>query len=388
MRLVKWALIGIAAILLVIGVGLGVAWIATAPERLPRETESASRLAPGPHAVGQREYRWIDQSRPTPANGEYPGAVQREFPVALWFPRGVGGGHPLLVFSHGLMSSRYGVTYMAEHLASHGYIVLAADHPLSNLDAPGGPTHTDVVNHPADVSFLIDQALALEPTVRPFEGQIDRERIGVFGISLGGATATLVTFHPEWRDHRIAAAISIVGPGDVFGPRFFNHAPVPFLMIAGTSDAIVDYEINAAPIPGRLRQGGLLTIEGGTHAGFTHVTGGILRVLGNPDNIGCIAATPDVVPQQESVFVGLFGTREQGLLTPANYRPPCGETYDNAMRAGRQHMITKVAVRAFFESLFAETEQKRKVHERFLTRTLPAEVAEVSYTPGRSSMRR
>ena len=88
-----------------------------------------------------------------------------------------------------------------------------------------------------------------------------------------------------------------------------------------------------------------------------------------------------MVPQEESVFVGLFGTHEEGLLTPVNYRPPCGETYDNAMRAGRQHMITKLAVRAFFESLFSETEQERKAHERFLTRTLPAEVSEVSYTP-------
>lgn len=381
LRFAKWALIGITTILLMVGIGLGVAWIATAPDPLPRGTETASRLAPGPHAVGREEYHWIDQSRPTPQNGEYLGAAQREFPVTLWFPRNLGGRYPLLIFSHGLVSSRYGVTYMAEHLASHGHIVLAADHPLSNFDAPGGPTHVDVVNQPADVSFMIDQVLALEPSVRPFRGEIDRERIGVFGISLGGATATLVAFHPERRDRRIAAAISIGGPGDVFGLRFFDHASVHFLMIAGTSDAIVDYKINAAPIPVRFRQGGLLTIEGGTHAGFTHVTAGILRVLGNPDNIGCRAATPDVVPQEESVFVGLFGTREQGLLTPATYRPPCGKTYDNAMRAGRQHMITKLAVRAFFGSQFAKTEQARKAHERFLTRTLPAEVPEVSYTP-------
>jgi hypothetical protein len=43
----------------------------------------------------------------------------------------------------------------------------------------------------------------------------------------------------------VAAAISIGGVRDVFGTRFFDHADTPFLMIAGTADAIVDYELNA-----------------------------------------------------------------------------------------------------------------------------------------------
>jgi predicted dienelactone hydrolase len=274
---------------------------------------------------------------------------------------------------------------MAVHLASYGYIVLSADFPLTNLQAPGGPNYLDVVNQPADVSFLIDRALTLEASESPFEGEIDPERIGVFGISLGGATATLAAFHPEWRDHRVTAAISIAGPGDIFGPRFFDQASVPFLMIAGTSDAIVDYAINAAPIPDRVRDGGLLSIEGGTHAGFTHVTAGFLRVFGNPDNIGCRAVPAGSIPQDQSVFVGLFGTPEQGLVTPPEYRPPCGKTYEKAMRAGRQHMITMLAVRAFFESRFAATRKEREAHETFLKRTLPAELAEVTYAPSRRS---
>jgi predicted dienelactone hydrolase len=366
-------------VFLTIALGIGTAWIATAPKPLPQGSESAARLKPGPYPVGKKELEWVDESRRTAENRKYPGAAQRAFPVTMWFPKRSANPHPLLVFSHGLMSSRRGCTYMAEHLASYGYIVLSADHPLTNLQAPGGANYLDVVNQPADVSFLIDQALALEGPARPFEGEIDPKRIGVFGISLGGATATLVAFHPEWRDHRVAAAISLAGPGDIFGPRFFAHASVPFLMIAGTSDAIVDYETNASPIPERLCQGGLLSIEGGTHAGFTHATAGFLRVLGNPDNIGCDALAADAIPQKESAFVGLLGKLEQGLITPPVYRPPCAETYENAMRAGRQHMITTLAVRAFFESQFAETKEERKAHENFLTHTLPAELSEVTY---------
>jgi hypothetical protein len=202
----------------------------------------------------------------------------------------------------------------------------------------------------------------------------------VFGISLGGATATLVAFHPEWRDLRVAAAISIAGPADVFASRFFAHAPVPFLMIAGTSDAIVDYEINASTIPERISQGGLLTIKGATHAGYTHVTSGLLRVLGNPDSLGCGAAPEGAIPQQESVFVGLFGSPEQGLITPARYRPPCATTYENAMRAGRQQEITTLVVQAFFASHFAASQEEREDQSRFLAHTLPAELAEVEYS--------
>ncbi len=156
-------------------------------------------------------------------------------------------------------------------------------------------------------------------------------------------------------------------------------------MIAGTSDAIMDFEINAMPIPNRVRQSALLSIEGGTHAGFTHVTAGMLRVLGNPDNIGCSAATADAIPGTQSAFVGLFGTSEQGLIKPTEYRPPCATSYEHAMRAGRQHMITTLAVRAFFGSQFAKEADKREAHEMFLKFTLPAELAEVTYRSSRRS---
>ena len=50
----------------------------------------------------------------------------------------------------------------ARWLSSHGYIVVAANFPLTYRYAPGGPTVTDLANQPADVSFLIDAVLELE----------------------------------------------------------------------------------------------------------------------------------------------------------------------------------------------------------------------------------
>jgi predicted dienelactone hydrolase len=381
MKVFRRLIIAVALLAVLFAVGLGIAWIRSAPVALPEGSESAARIAPGPHPVGIVELEWVDVSRPTAANGDYPGSPERSFQVALWYPEGATGEHPLAVYSHGFVSSRHGGAYLAEHMASHGYVVVSADYPLTHIQAPGGPNARDVVHQPADVSFLIDRVMALEGAERPFEGEIDTERIGVFGLSLGGATTTLVAFHPEWRDPRVAAAISIAGPGDVFGPRFFDHAAVPFLMIAGTADAIVDYELNALPIPDRTTDGGLVSIAGGTHVGFDQVAAGVMRLLGNPDTVACRLGDADPHASPENPFSGLFGTSEQGLLEVEEYPPPCVKTFERTLSAGRQQMLTTLVIRAFFESHFASEPGVRADHEKFLVRILPAELPEVTYVP-------
>lgn len=383
MRIVRGLLIAFAVLVALCAVVLAVAWIRTGPGTLPEGSTSAARLAPGPYTVGSSEFQWIDASRPTAANGEYPGSPERSFRVVVWYPEEAEGEHPLLVYSHGFVSSRHGGTYLAEHLASHGYIVVSADYPLTHIRAPGGPNAQDVVHQPADVSFLIDQAMALETAERPYQGEIDPERIGVFGVSLGGITTTLVAFHPEWRDSRVAAAISIAGAGDVFGPRFFDHVTIPFLMIAGTADAIVDYELNALPIPDRTQNGGLVSIAGGTHVGFTEVAAGVMRLLGNPDMVACRLGGADPEVSLDNPFSGLFGTPEEGLLEVTEYPPPCVKRFEKTMAAARQQMLTTLVVRAFFESHFAREPRVREDSEEFLVRILPTEVPEVTYTPSR-----
>ena len=82
---------------------------------------------------------------------------------------------------------------MAEAMASHGYIVAAADYPLTSGSTPGGANGDDVVNQPADVSFLIDSVLNLSADEKPFAGEVDGSRIGLSGYSLGGLTTYLTT---------------------------------------------------------------------------------------------------------------------------------------------------------------------------------------------------
>ena len=379
MRFLKIALKTALGISAVAAVALAAALYRTAPQPFPADTQSGRRLASGPFAVERAELEWVDTARPTAANGDYAGAPERRFAVALWHPVAASGRHPLLVYSHGFMSSRYGGRYLAEHLASYGYVVVAADFPLSHYGAPGGPNAGDVLNQPGDVSFLIDRTLALPARERPFAGEIDPERIGAFGLSLGGLTTSLVAFHPQLRDPRVRAALSIAGPGAMFTAHFYEQAELPFLMIAGTADAMIDYELNAAPLPGLIRRGGLVTIQRATHAGFDDVAAGFQRLLGNLDSFGCriLLATLDL-DAGKRLFAGL-GTPEIGVIDPGDEALPCRKHFDDAMQAGLQHQLTTLVVRAFFDSQFADDPDERAAADAFLTRVLPGERPDVVY---------
>jgi predicted dienelactone hydrolase len=373
-------ILGVIALFLVsIAAFVGIALAMTGPEPLAEGTTSAARLAPGPYVVDLSEEVWVDESRPTAANGEYAGAQNRTFQIALWSPKDAPGPHPLLVYSHGFMSNRHGGSYLAEHMASHGYVVVATDYPLTHYGAPGGPYADDVVNQPADVSFLIDRVLALGSGERNFAGGIDRDRIGVLGLSLGGLTTTLVAFHPRLSDPRIAAAVSIAGPSVMFGPRYFDFADVPFLMIAGTHDAMIQYNVNGEPLPGLITEGGLVTIAEASHAGFSSMASGPMRLLGNPDNLGCRALLGNLeLTSGENPFTDLGGA-EEGMIDAAGTPLPCEVQFEHALHPGRQHMLTTLAVRAFFGGHFSDDADEREEQVRFLEVTLPAEIAEVDY---------
>ena len=104
---------------------------------------------------------------------------------------------PLLVFSHGFSSNRFQNYTMATYLASHGYLVVSADHICN---AAVTLTPDDVVlfswvnalftlfERKADLSFLID-VFTLNPP-QMFEGRIDNERVGFWGHSFGGLSVT------------------------------------------------------------------------------------------------------------------------------------------------------------------------------------------------------
>ena len=370
-----------AALVIALAASLAVAYRASAPTPPPAGSESARRLAPGPLPVASVDRTLVDHSRATNANGDFAGAPERTLEATLWYPQGSAGPHPLLVYSHGFMSRRSENVPLAELLASHGYVVVSMDYPLTNGGAPGGPTVADAVNQPGDVRFAIDQILGWGEAERPFAGEIDADRIGALGLSLGGLTTELVSFHPRLRDPRIRAALSIAGPAAFFDERFFATADLPFLMVAGTGDAMVDFERNAATIPRKVVHGGLLAIQNASHAGFAAISDGFpLRLLDNPDSLGCFALSRNLEQRKvENPFGGLGGP-EDGVVFGDRPPLPCQHGVpDRALAPGRQQMITRLAALAFFESVFSPDPGARAANDGYLRETLSRDWPEARY---------
>ena len=140
--------------------------------------------------------------------------------------------YPVVIMRAGLAALTTDYTTLAEDLASHGYVVVGFDAPYrsfvvvfpdgrviarapqNNADLVSGPQQEQLANKLAqawsgDMGFALDQLERLNtsgPSGR-FLGRLDMQRVGVFGHSLGGATA-LQFCHD---DSRCKAGIDVDG---------------------------------------------------------------------------------------------------------------------------------------------------------------------------------
>ena len=367
LRKIALSLSGLALLLLVGGL---IAYLATGPNQPPSGSVAANLLAPGPFETATQDIVFVDESRPTAANRDYPGAANRTFVTTLWYPVGADDSHPLVIHSHGFTSTRTDLSYVAEQLASYGYVVAAADFPLTHGGAPGRPNSVDVINQPADVSFLIDSVIALSGADKPFAGTIDEARIGLMGYSLGGLTTELATYHPRLRDPRVAAAVSFAGPTAGMTAKFFETSDAPFMMIAGTLDFLINFDANAAPIPSLIPGARLVAIDGGTHLGFGALAEPAFRFMHHPDDLGCQAVLSNLDTDPNDTVLQL-GDENDGIVVDQSAPQVCEiRPGDKAIHPGEQHMITSAATLAFFESVFANTPALRERPETDLAQAL------------------
>jgi len=293
--------------------------------------------------------------------------------VHVWVPKSANTKSPLIIYSHGFVSTWRGGAYLAEHLASRGYVVAAPDFPLTNWYAPGGPNITDIVNQPGDVSFIIDTILKQSSSKhhRLFE-LVDSKKIGVVGLSLGGLTSTLLGFHPKWRDERVGAVLSIAGPTAMFRDDFFRHNKIPFLMLAGDIDLIVPYPTNAKPIPDKISGGELVTVRSASHTGFS----GMAKSLGwldNPDRVGCFFVNRNLLDDNQDSLRSVFSS--SGVPIEEEYQPEVCTTnkFPKAMDLRSQRIISTVVVTSFFERQFSNDLVVRARARDFLKSDLPRE---------------
>jgi len=163
------------------------------------------RVAPdrvGPYAVGATTVQVADDRGGAltvevwyPA--EDPGTEPDSYPeIALTLdahrdatPDRRGAPYPLVAFSHGYGGIRYQSAFLTEHLASHGFVVVAPDHPHNTLfDLDADLTGQVLVNRPGDVRRAVDGALG----AADLAGLAQNDTYAMTGHSFGGLTSVIV----------------------------------------------------------------------------------------------------------------------------------------------------------------------------------------------------
>ncbi len=352
---------------------------------------SAQVLQPGRFAIGSTTMTFVDTSRPTMPNRTFPGASSRTLVTEIWYPTDPqpnasapetrdaplahsGEPYPLVIYSHGFMSMRTGGAFLARHLASHGYVVGAPDFPLSNAGAPGGANFLDLANQPGDVHFVIDQLLAAgADSQSALAGSVDPARIGLTGLSMGGATTFLAALHPTLRDRRVRAAAPMAGVACFLGPDFYAQTSVPLLILHGDIDAIVPYQANATFAFGEANPPKyLVTIAGGSHTGFTDGIEVIAEGSNNPDDLGCRSLGRTGTLDSPTLIESLGGA-EAGIIAGVCTAGCTSARQPRSIRPSRQHQLTILSVFPFFEAYLRGDARAR----RFLDETLAAENPDV-----------
>ncbi|MEA5512714.1 alpha/beta hydrolase [Nodularia sp. UHCC 0506] len=132
---------------------------------------------------------WTDQKR------------DRNIPVDIYSSNATTTEKPVIIFSHGFGSVRHELRYLAKHLASHGYVVAALEHPGSNETninlAIAGKTKLlqpqEFLERPRDISFVLDELEKLNQTANhPLQGKLATNKAMVLGYSFGGGTALVI----------------------------------------------------------------------------------------------------------------------------------------------------------------------------------------------------
>jgi predicted dienelactone hydrolase len=277
-----------------------------APITVPVQAQDGPTYAArGPYWVGARDFVIEDAARPLDVTVWYPALNPDHLPEEIAYqvlslaiegqaipnaaPDSGHGPYPLVVFSHGAGGFRQQSVFFTEHLASYGFVVIAADHPGSTLeDFLGDNLDFDsalsaLFDENADLGALIElaanaggevnlmAALATSYALRPFDvvreidfaatlaadgpfaGVIDTDRVAVTGHSFGGYTTIAaggarldydameawcrnpqqLVFHPggEFTEERapirmaIASCILRVMAGDVAAARGLDSIP-------------------------------------------------------------------------------------------------------------------------------------------------------------------
>ncbi|MDW3217692.1 MAG: hypothetical protein R8F63_03680 [Acidimicrobiales bacterium] len=172
------------------------------------------------------------------------------------------GPFPLVIYSHGSGGIRFVDSDYTETIASHGYIVAAADHTgntaVERITGSSDPGTVIALNRVQDVSLLIDAMVdPTHETAGVFAASVDGEHIAVTGHSFGGFTTYAVVSGYENvegtapADERVDAIIPLApatGSGEPDATLLTDddlaRVDVPALVIVGTDDKTTPVDPN------------------------------------------------------------------------------------------------------------------------------------------------
>lgn len=255
---------------------------------------------------------------------------------------------PVVIVSHGLGASRYSYRYLCQHLASHGFAVIALEHIGSStrqlLSFPMGYVSSrtaaqEFLDRPLDVTFVLNRLGVFPEQLYPWQGRLNLERVAVIGQSLGGYTALTLAGAPldfqqlrrhctrsvlesfnvslllqcqaqalppkvySLKDSRVQAVIA-VNPitSAVFSPESLSQLKIPIMFVAASDDAIAPaveeqiYPFTWLTTPDRY----LVLMDDATHFSTIGEAGQNEPVLPIPQSL--VGATP---PRSRAYLQGL-----------------------------------------------------------------------------------
>lgn len=150
------------------------------------------------------------------------------------------GRFPLVVFSQGYDIAAEAYSALLTAWARAGYVVADPTYPLTDPSAPSGVNEADILNHPADLRFVISSLLAAGRNPHsPLYGLLDPHEVGIIGHSDGGDVSLAVAANSCCRDPSIKAAVILSGAElSAFGGRYYASGSVPLLVVQGSADIV------------------------------------------------------------------------------------------------------------------------------------------------------
>jgi len=209
-------------------------------------------------------------------------------------PDASGAPYPLVVLSHAFGAGGAWYSTIIEHLASHGFIVLAPEH-MDRFDPELSELWSATIDRPRDIQKTLDYAEQLTAPGGDLAGLIDMENVAVAGHSTGGYTALAMAgaqfdldgynarcaelppddpnmflcmpfvskeadmatraelesvpegLWPSFGDSRVKAIIPIAGDSYMFDKAGLAKITIPMMAIGGTADTSTPFEWGSKP---------------------------------------------------------------------------------------------------------------------------------------------